>query len=84
MSFANYVKLKTPHVDLMPFNQEAGMMCTFIGQSFCFFTKHTWIGDLGASCHITNNDTGMYDVTHIDRLVQGGLGSISATKNGKL
>jgi hypothetical protein len=23
---------------------------------------HTWIGDTGASCHLTNSDDGMYDV----------------------
>ena len=31
-----------------------------------FFTKNTWIRDLGASCHITNNDTGFYDITDIN------------------
>ena len=37
---------------------EAGMMCTINGNTFFSFTKNTWIGDLGASCHITNDDTG--------------------------
>ena len=31
-------------------------------------------------CHITNSDTGIYDITKIDELVQSILGSIKATK----
>ena len=36
---------------------EAGMICTIDSDIF-LLTKYTWIGDSGASCHITNNDTG--------------------------
>ena len=46
---------------------EAGMICTIDGETLVLFTKNTRIGDSGASCHITNNDTGLYDV----RLHQG-------------
>ena len=60
------------------------MMCMIDGQSFCTFTKNTWFGNLGASCHIANYDAGMYDVTHINKLVQGSSGSMSATTKGKL
>ena len=30
------------------------------------FTRNTWIGHSGALCHITNDDTGLYDITDID------------------
>ena len=45
------------------------MMCTIDGQSFDKFTKNSWIGNLGASCHITNNGTELYYVTNINELV---------------
>ena len=35
---------------------EAGILCMIQG-----------IGDLGASCHITNNDIGLYDITDIHK-----------------
>ena len=43
-------------------SSEAGVICTIDGNTFFLFTKHTGIGDSGASCHITNGDTGLYDV----------------------
>ena len=63
---------------------EAGMMCTIDGDTFFSFTKNTWIGDSGASCHITNNNTGLYDITDIDKSIQGSSSLIHATKKGKL
>ena len=48
------------------------------------FTKNTWIGDSGASCHITNNNSGLYDITKIDEFIQGSSGIMSAMKKGKL
>ena len=47
------------------------------------FTKNTWIGDLGASCHITNNNTGLYDVTNIDESIQGSSRILPTMKKGK-
>ena len=44
------------------------------------FTKITWIGESVALCHITNNDTGLYDVINISKLIQGNSGIIPATK----
>ena len=38
---------------------EAGMMCIIDGEMLFLLMKNTWIGDLGASNHITNNDTGL-------------------------
>ena len=41
------------------------------------FTKNTLIGGSVTSCHITNNDTGLYDVTKMNKLVQRSSGSRS-------
>ena len=48
------------------------------------FTKNTWIRDSGASCHITNNDTGLYDVTNVDESIQGSSCIIPVIKKRKL
>ena len=63
---------------------EAGLICTIDGDTFFSFMKNTWIGDSGASCHITNNDTGLYDVMDINESIQGSSGIMPATKKGKL
>ena len=63
---------------------KANMMCTNDDETFISFMKTTWIGDLGASRHNANNDTGLYNITNINELVQGSLGSMSITKKGKL
>ena len=60
------------------------MMCTIDGTSFHLFTKHTWIGDSDASCHITNDEKGMFDVIKIQESIQGSSGTMPATKKGKL
>ena len=44
------------------------------------FMKNMLIGDSGASCHVTNNDTGLCDVIFISKLVQGSSGSMPATE----
>ena len=59
---------------------ETGMMCTINGDTCFSFTKNTWIGNSGASCHIMNNDTSFYDVTDINKLIQDSYGIMSATK----
>ena len=38
------------------------------GETFFLFTKIKWIRGLGALCHITNDDIGLYDVTNINKL----------------
>ena len=60
------------------------MMCTIDGISFHSFTKNTWIGDSGASCHITNDEKGMFNVIEIQESIQGSSGTMPATKKGKL
>ena len=59
-------------------------MCTIDGNTFHSFTRNTWIGDSGASCHITNNKSGMYDVIDIEESIQGSSGIMPATKKDKL
>ena len=46
--------------------------------------KITWIKDSGASCHVTNNDSVLYDVTEIIDSIQGSSSILPATKKGKL
>ena len=60
------------------------MMCTIDGNTCFLFTKSTWIGDLGASCHITNNNNVIYDIIDIDESIQGNSGIMPTTKKGKL
>lgn len=66
------------------FQSEKALKCTIQGTPYPSFTENTWYGDSGASCHITNDDTDMYDVKNINELI-GGIGpdAIVATKMGK-
>ena len=49
------VKKKVWFTDNVKMPTAAGMLCTIDGGTFFLFTKNTWIGDFGASYHITNN-----------------------------
>ena len=60
------------------------MMCTIDCETFFLFTKNTWIRDSGASCHITNDDIGLYDIMDIDESNQESSGIMPATKKGNL
>ena len=55
-------------------------MCTINGDTFFSFMKNMWIGDLGASCHIMNDDTILFDIIAIKKLIQGSSGIMPATK----
>ena len=55
------------------------MMCTIYGDSFYMLTNHTWIDDSGTSCHITNDNTDMFDVEQID----GSSENMKALKRGR-
>ena len=47
--------------------------------------ENTWISDIGASCHMTNDDTGMYDVkTIIEDIKIGNRKPMRALKVGKV
>ena len=59
-------------------------MCTINGDTFYSFTKNTWIGDSGASCHITHDDTSMNDITNMDKLIQSSFSIMLTIKKGKL
>ena len=59
-------------------------MCTINGSSFHSFTNNTCIGNSFASCRITKDKNGMYDVTEIDEYIQGSSGILPAMKKGKL
>ena len=63
------VKKKIPFVENMKQPSEAGMMSTIDGDTFYSFTKNNWIKDSGASCHITNDNTGLYDITNINDMI---------------
>ena len=60
------------------------MMCTIDGKTFFSFTKNTWIGCLGASCHITNDNNGIYVIINIDKSIQGNSRIMPAMNKGKL
>ena len=60
---------------------KAGILCAMDRETFHSFTKNAWIGNLGASCHITYDDIGLYGITNINKFVQGNLG---IGKKGKL
>eukprot|EP00956_Cyclotella_meneghiniana_P039716 scaffold177807_cov69-Cyclotella_meneghiniana.AAC.1 len=66
-----------PTKKFQTFQGEKVMKCTIQGTPYPY-------GDSGASCHITNDDTDMYDVQDIHELI-GGIGpdAIVATKMGK-
>ena len=56
------------------------MMCTINDDMFLLFTKNMYIGDSGVSCHITSNNTSMFDIINIDKLIQGSSGIMPARK----
>jgi len=48
-------------------------------------SETTWIADSGATCHITNDPTGLYDIEHMETPVTLGDGTtVTATMNAKL
>ena len=63
---------------------ETGVLCAIKGKVLTTLMKNTWIGDSSTLCCITNDDTGIFDVTIINKSVEGSLGSIPATNKGKL
>ena len=56
-------------VDNFKKTMEAGTLCTIVSETFYSLTKNTWISNLGASWHITNNDTGFNDIHNINKSV---------------
>ena len=63
---------------------KASMMCIIDGDTIFIFMKNTWIGDSGASCHITNNNNSLFNIININELIQGSSSIMHAMKKGKL
>ena len=63
---------------------KAGMVFMIGRETFHMFMENTWITDSGTSCYITNDDTGLFEATEIQELIQGSLDSMLTTKKGKL
>ena len=59
------------------------MLYTIGREMFHSFINNMWIGNLGALCHKTNDDTGLNDITKINKLAQESSGHLSIPK-GKL
>ena len=60
------------------------MLCNINGDNFYSFTENTWISDSGASHHITNDDTGLFDITNIYKWIQESSSNMLVPKKGKL
>ena len=58
------------------------MICTIDRDTF--FCSQRRIRDSGVSCHITNDDTHLFDVIDINKLIQGSSRIMSALKKCKL
>ena len=61
---------------------EASKMCIIDCDTLYLFMNNTCIGDSGASCHITNDDKGLYDIANIDESIQGSSSIMLAMKKG--
>ena len=66
----------TPVVDMVNFSNN---------EKVNNISPNFWLGDSGASCHMTNNDEAMFDCTPINSRVQcGNGGMLNAEKIGKI
>ena len=45
---------------------ETGKLCTIDRETLHLFKKNIWIGDSGASCHTTNDNTSLFDIIEIN------------------
>ena len=63
---------------------EAGMLCTMNGDTFYSFTKNAGSGDSGALHQITNDNTCLFDIININKLIEGSSRNMPATQKGKL
>ena len=71
-------------MDNIKLPMEAVMLCTIDGDIFYLFTKNTWHGDSKVSCHITYNDTHLFNDIDIDKSIQESFGNMPAIKKRKL
>ena len=77
---ANYNSTDKKDTVLMTMNQKPTI------KKLSEYTPDTWIADTGASCHITNEDTGMYDTMLLknDYITVADEREVKAIKIGKL
>ena len=61
--------IKEHEFEILPPNHETNIMSTIDEELFFTLIKNTGIRDLDESCHIKNNDTGMYCIIGIDEPV---------------
>ena len=47
-------------------NKNESMSCILEGEVYPPSTKHIWVGDSWLSCHLDNDDSGIYDVMIIN------------------
>ena len=59
---------------------EAAMISYIDGETFALFMENMWISDSGTFCHITNNNTSLFQVTKISKSIQSSSGNMPATK----
>ena len=71
------VKKKVWFAENVKMPMEASMLCTINGDTIFLFTKNTLIRDSGALCHIMNNHTSLFDITDINKWIQGSSGNIN-------
>ena len=83
-SFAKDVKLKILHLVPLPLILETGIICTIEGEKLNTIIKNICIEDSRTSCHITNDDTGIYDITEIDKAMKGSSDSMKEILKRKL
>ena len=60
------------------------MMNMIDKQTIFMFAKNSLIRHLCASCHMTNDDAKLYDVTDISKSIEGNFDNMSTAKKGKL
>ncbi len=63
---------------------DVGQLCTIDGCQHHMFNKNSWIGDAGASCFNTYDNTNMYDVSKTNEQIVGISGNLRETKLGKI
>ncbi len=54
-------------------------------ESYDKLSKNTWLCDSGATCHLTNDDSGLYDVQEVNEVAVIGDGKgLNISKKGKI
>ena len=59
-------------------------MCTINKDTFFSFMKNIWIRDFNSLCHIMNDDTSLFIIIDINKLIHRSSGNMPSTKKVKL